>query len=142
MEKATITSHKSHVSCSERRLAARSTRAVRGWRAMRPAGRGDDTRRAEGEGDGGNDAATDRGTRRQPAGAGLAPVFPATRAGSVAACIVKASARHETGRWPVRRPTGTEFRFRYGEGGGLPARRGQSAPGKGAARRGVPRTVP
>jgi len=141
MEKATITPHKSHVSCGGRRLAARSTHAVRGWRAIVPARRGGDTRRTDGEGDGGNDAPADRGTRRQPAGAALARVFPPTREGSVAACMVKASARHETGAWPVRR-TGTEFRFRYGEGGELPAWRGRSAPGKEAAHRGVPHTVP
>src|SRR5262249_31106895 len=79
---------------------------------------------------------------RPPAGAALARVFPATREGSVAACMVIASARHETGAWPVRRTTGTEFRFRYREGGELPARRGQSPPDKGPVRRGVPRTVP
>ena len=119
MEKATITPHKSHVSCGGRRLAARSTHAVRGWRAMAPARRGGDTRRTDGDGDGGNDAPADRGTRRQPSGVALARVFPPTREGSVAACMVKASARHETGAWPVRR-TGTEFRFRYGEGGSYP----------------------
>src|SRR5262249_52701421 len=142
MEKATITSHKSHVPCSGRRLAARSPHAARGRRAMASAGRGDATRRAGGAGDGGNDAAADRGIRRQPAGAALERVLPATREGSVAACMVKASARHETGAWPVRRTTGTEFRFRYREGGELPARRGQSAPDKGPVRCGVPRTVP
>jgi hypothetical protein len=142
MEKPAITSHKSHVSCGGRRLTARSAHAVRGWRAMAPAGRGDGTRRAEGVGDGGNDVAADRGIRRHPAGAALARVLPATREGSVAACMVNTSARYETGRWPARRATGTEFRFRYGEGGELPARRGQLAPGKAAARTGVPRTVP
>jgi hypothetical protein len=109
---------------------------------MAPAGRGDDTRRADGEGDGGSDVAADRGIRGQPAGAALARVLPATREGSVAACMVITSARYETGRWPVRRGTGTEYRLRYGEGGELPARRGQLAPGKGAARTGVPHTVP
>jgi hypothetical protein len=142
MEKPAITSHKSHVSCGGRRLTARPPRAVRGWRAMAPAGRGDDTRRADGEGDGGSDVAADRGIRGQPAGAALARVLPATREGSVAACMVITSARYETGRWPVRRGTGTEYRLRYGEGGELPARRGQLAPGKGAARTGVPHTVP
>jgi hypothetical protein len=136
MEKPAITSHKSHVSCGGRRLTARSAHAVRGWRAMAPSGRGDGTRRAEGVGDGGNDVAADRGIRRHPAGAALARVLPATREGSVAACMVNTSARHQTGAWPVRRPTGTEFRFRYGEGGELPA------PGQGTARRGVPHTVP
>ena len=142
MEKAAITSHKSHASCRGRRLAARSAQAVRGRRAMAPAGRGDETRRAEGEGDGGNDAAADRGTSGQPAGVVLTRVFPTTCQGSVAACMVNASARHETGAWPVRRTTGTEFRFRYGEGGELPARGGVPAPGQGAARHGVPHTEP
>ena len=103
---------------------------------MAPAGRGDETRRAQGEGDGGNDATADGGTCGQPAGAVLTRVFPATCQGSVAACMVNASARHETGAWPVRRTTGTEFRFQYGEGGELPA------PGQGAARRGVSHTEP
>ena len=142
MEKAPITSHKSHVSCRGRRPAARSAHAVRGWRAMAPAGRGDETRRAQGEGDGGNDATADRGTGGQPAGAVLTRVSLATCQGSVAACMVNASARHETGAWPVRRTTGTEFRFQYGEGGELPARCGLSPPGQGAARRGVPDTDP
>jgi hypothetical protein len=109
---------------------------------MAPAGHGDDTRRAEGEGDGGNDAAANRGLRGQPAVIALARIFAATREGSVAACMVNTSARYETGAWPVRRTTGTEFRFRYGDGGELPARCGQSAPGKAAARTGVPDTVP
>ena len=120
MEKAAITSHKSHASCRGRRLAARSAQAVRGRRAMAPAGRGDETRRAEGEGDGGNDAAADRGTSGHPAGVVLTRVFPTTCQGSVAACMVKTSARHQTGAWPVRRTTGTEFRFGYGEGGSYP----------------------
>ena len=142
MEKAAITSHKSHVSCRGRRPAARPAHAVRGWRATAPAGRGDETRRAQGEGDGGNDATADRGTGGHPAGAVLTRVFPATCQGSVAACMVNASARHETGAWPVRRTTGTEFRFRYGEGGELPARRGLSASDRGTPRNGVPHTVP
>jgi len=142
MEKAAITSHKSHVSCSGRRPAPRSAHAVRGWRATASAGRGDETRRAQGEGGGGNDAAADRGIGGQPAGAVLTCVFPATCQGSVAACMVNASARHETGAWPVRRTTGTKFRFQYGEGGELPARRGLPAPDRGAARRGVPHTEP
>ena len=120
MEKAAITSHKSHVSCRGRRPAARSAHAVRGWRAMAPTGRGDETWRAQGEGDGGNDATADGGTCGQPAGAVLTRVFPATCQGSVAACMVNASARHQTGAWPVRRTTGTEFRFGYGEGGSYP----------------------
>ena len=97
---------------------------------------GDEAWRAEGEGDGGNGAAAYRVTRRQPAEAALAGVVTAIRQGSVAACMVKTSARHQTGAWPVRRTTGTEFRFRHGEGGELPA------PGKAAARTGVPHTVP
>ena len=109
---------------------------------MEPAGRGDETWRADGEGDGGNDAAADRVTRGQPPEAALARVHSAIRQGSVAACMVNTSARHQTGAWPVRRTTGTEFRFRYGEGGKLPARRGLSAPGREAARSGVPHTVP
>ena len=136
MEKAAITSHKSHVSCRGRRPAARSAHAVRGWRAMAPTERGDETWRAQGEGDGGNDATADRGTGGQPAGAVLTRVSLAPCQGSVAACLVNASARHETGAWPVRRTTGTEFRFQYGEGGELPA------PGQGAARRGVSHTEP
>lgn len=142
MEKAAITPHKSHVSCSGRRLASPSVHAMHGWRAMAPAGRGGERRCAEGEGDGGNGAAANRGTRGQPAGGVLARAFPATRQGSVAACMVNASARHQPGARPVRRATGTEFRYRYGEGGELPARRGLSAPGQGAARRGVPHAVP
>ena len=142
MEKAPITSHKSHVSCGGRRRAARSTHAVCGWQAMAPARRGDETWRAEGEGDGGNDAAADRVTRRQPAEAALTRVVTAIRQGSVAACMVNTSARHQTGAWPVRRTTRTEFRFRYGEGGELSARRGLSASDRGAPRNGVPHTVP
>ena len=140
MEKAPITSHKSHVSCGGRRRAARSTHAVCGWQAMAPAGRGDETWHAEAEGDGGNDAAADRVTHRQPAEAALARVVTAIRQGSVAACMVNTSARHQTGAWPVCRTTGTEFRFRYGEGGELPAPRGLSAPDRGAACNGVPHT--
>ena len=120
MEKAPITSHKSHVSCGGRRRAARSTHAVCGWQAMAPAGRGDETWHAEAEGDGGNDAAADRVTHRQPAEAALARVVTAIRQGSVAACMVNTSARHQTGAWPVCRTTGTEFRFGYGEGGSYP----------------------
>jgi hypothetical protein len=132
MEKAPTTSH---VSCTGRRAAAHSTHAVCGWQAMAPAGRDAGTWRADGEGDGGNDAAADRVTGRQPVEAALARGLSAIRPGSVAACMVNTSARHQTGAWPVRRPTGTEFRFRYGEGAELPA------PGQGTARRGVPYTV-
>ena len=103
---------------------------------MAPAGRGDETWHAEAEGDGGNDAAADRVTHRQPAEAALARVVTAIRQGSVAACMVNTSARHQTGAWLVCRTTGTEFRFQYGEGGELPA------PGQGAARRGVSHTEP
>jgi hypothetical protein len=142
MEKAPITSHKSHVSCRGRRQPARSTHAVCGWQAMASAGRGDETWRAYGEGHGGNDAAADRVTRGQPAEAALARVHSAIRQGPVAACMVNTSARHQTGASPVRRTMGTEFRFRYGEGGELPARRGLPAPGQGAARRGVSHTAP
>ncbi len=120
MEKAPITSHKSHVSGGGRRRPARSTHAVCGWQAMAPARRGDETWRAEGGGDGGNDAAADRVTCRQPAEAALARMVTAIRQGSVAACMVNTSARHQTGAWPVRRTTGTEFRFRYGEGASSP----------------------
>ena len=109
---------------------------------MAPARLGDETWRAEGEGDGGNGAAAYRVTRRQPAEAALAGVVTAIRQGSVAACMVNTSARHQTGAWPVRRTTGTEFRFLYGEGGELPARRELPAPGQGAARHGVPHTEP
>src|SRR5215472_4339052 len=142
MEKAPITSHKSHVSSEGRRRAARSTHAVCGWQATAPTGRGDETWRAEGEGDDGNDAAADPATRRQPAEPALPRVLSAIRQRSVAACMVNTSARHQTDAWPVRRTTGTEFRFRYWEGGELPARRGLLAPDRGALRSGVPHTVP
>ena len=120
MEKAPITSHKSHVSCRGRRRAARPTHAVGGWQAMALARPGDEAWRAEGEGDGGNGAAAYRVTRRQPAEAALAGVVTAIRQGSVAACMVNTSARHQTGAWLVCRTTGTEFRFGYGEGGSYP----------------------
>jgi len=141
MEKAPITSHKSHVSGGGRRRAARPTHAVWGWQAMAPARLGDETWRAEGEGDGGNDAAADRVAHRQPAEAALARVVTAIRHGSVATCMVNTSARHQTGAGSVRRTTGTVFRFRHGEGGELPAWRGVSASDRGAARNGVPHNV-
>jgi hypothetical protein len=120
MEKAPITSHKSHVSGGGRRRAARPTHAVCGWQAMAPARLGDETWRAEGEGDGGNDAAADLATHRQPAEAALARVVTAIRQGSVATCMVSTSARHQTGAGPVRRTTGTEFVSGTGKAGSCP----------------------